>query len=193
MGRTCVDGAGGDEPIRRFEALFDAHYSKVLAYALRRVEPHIAEDVAAETFLVAWRRLSAVPEDALPWLYGVARKTIANQRRGIRRRTALLARLSQDRSVPGGRADVAAMVAERDAVIAALGRLSERDREALRLAAWEGLEFARAARAAGCSTGTFAVRLHRARRRLMKELAAAGHIPTEMSTTATAAEQGGEA
>lgn len=82
-------------------------------------------------------------------------------------------------------------VAERAAVVAALERLAEGDREALRLVAWEGLEASRAAHAAGCSPRTFAVRLHRARRRLMKELAAAGHVPGEMP--AAEAKRTGEA
>jgi RNA polymerase sigma-70 factor, ECF subfamily len=178
----AVNGPEAGEAGRRFEALFDAHYASVLAYALRRVDAELAEDVAAETFLVAWRRLHRVPVDPLPWLYGVARKMIANQRRGIRRREALIAKLKQDASGARGPWDIADRVVERAGVLAALARLGERDREALRLAAWEGLETARAARAAGCSRAAFAVRLHRARRRLMKELASAGHIPSEMST-----------
>jgi RNA polymerase sigma-70 factor (ECF subfamily) len=171
------------EAARRFEALFDAHYASILAYAVRRVDAAVAEDVAAETFLVAWRRLDRVPADPLPWLYGVARKAIANQRRGIRRRGNLIARLKQDAPHAVTQWDIADRVAERAGVLAALARLGERDREALRLVAWEGLDNARAARAAGCSTAAFAVRLHRARRRLVKELASAGHIPSEMGKT----------
>jgi RNA polymerase sigma-70 factor (ECF subfamily) len=180
VARRTVSGEAA--AAQRFEALFEANYARVLAYALRRVDRQVAEDVAAETFAVAWRRLAAVPADELPWLYGVARRTIANQRRGNRRRAALLARLSREAPAALGSADVAGAIAERAAVVAALERLSERDRETLRLIAWEGLDTARAARAAGCSSGAFAVRLHRARRRLVKELAAAGHIPTEVPT-----------
>jgi RNA polymerase sigma-70 factor, ECF subfamily len=181
VGSQTATGSG--DAARRFEALFEANYRSVLAYALRRVDRQLAEDVAAETFTVAWRRLDAVPEDELPWLYGVARRTIANQRRGDRRRRALLAKLSREAPSGGGPGDLADGIAERSAVVAALERLSERDRETLRLVAWEGLETARAARAAGCSPGAFAVRLHRARSRLVKELAAAGHIPSEVFTT----------
>ena len=148
----------------RFEALFEAHRSAVLAYARRRVDADAAADVVAETFLVAWRRLDAVGADPLPWLYGVARKVIANHRRTHRRSEALVGRLAADRApvVPSpeqafGRAD---------ALRGALAALNERDREALRLVAWEGLQPEQAARAAGCSRATFAVRLHRARRRL---------------------------
>lgn len=58
----------------RFVALWTEHAPRVMAYALRHVGPDGAEDVVAETFLVAWRRLDRVPEDALPWLLVVARK-----------------------------------------------------------------------------------------------------------------------
>lgn len=176
----------------RFEAIFRAHYASVLAYALRRVGRHEADDVVAETFAVAWRRLPAVPADELPWLYGVARRTIANQRRGNRRRAALLDRVRREAPIGDQPSEIADRVAERAGVAAALGRLSERDREALRLVVWEGLDTGRAAQAAGCSSGAFAVRLHRARRRLVKELAAAGHIPTDAATT-TEAPRTGEA
>src|SRR5918997_1497412 len=77
----------------RFERLYDAHYAAVLAYALRRSGRTIAHDVAAETFLVAWRRLEVVPVDAAPWLYGVARRVLANERRAENRRAALAERM----------------------------------------------------------------------------------------------------
>jgi RNA polymerase sigma-70 factor, ECF subfamily len=54
----------------KFEGLFRENYAAVRAYALRRASPELAQDVVAETFLVAWRRLDDVPGDALPWLYG---------------------------------------------------------------------------------------------------------------------------
>jgi RNA polymerase sigma factor (sigma-70 family) len=181
-----------DAAAARFEALFDRNYQYVLAYAMRRADRQVAEDVAAETFTIAWRRLGAVPADELPWLYGVARRTLANQRRGDRRRSALLAKLRDEARPRNAPTDLADRIGERAEISAALGRLSERDREALQLVAWEGLETRRAARAAGCSSGAFAVRLHRARRRLVKELAAAGHTttrlaaPTEPRTTSDA-------
>jgi RNA polymerase sigma-70 factor, ECF subfamily len=153
----------------RFEQLFRDNHAAVRAYAFRRAAPDAAQDVVAETFLVAWRRLDEVPADALPWLYGVARRVLANQRRSARRSAALERQLTPS-SVPDWRDDPADIVGEAELMRAALGRLSERDREALMLVAWEGLETARAARAAGCSRPTFAVRLHRARARLAAEV-----------------------
>jgi RNA polymerase sigma factor (sigma-70 family) len=148
----------------RFEALYDAHASAVLAYARRRCGGGDAEDVLAETFLVAWRRRDEVPDDALPWLYAVAGNVVRNRLRSERRRTALTARLAAE----------PALTPEPDApdpqLREALARLKPIDREALLLTAWEGLEPDRAAQAAGCSRTTFNVRLHRARRRLAKEL-----------------------
>ena len=74
----------------RYGRLYRDQGRAVLAYALRRVgDPEDAADVVAETFLVAWRRIDAVPDHELPWLFGVARKVIANQRRGERRLASL--------------------------------------------------------------------------------------------------------
>jgi RNA polymerase sigma-70 factor, ECF subfamily len=154
----------------RFEGLFREHYAAVRGYALRRAPADLAQDVVAETFLVAWRRFDDVPGDALPWLYGVARRVLANQRRSADRAAALERRLAAAET--GARSgDPGATAGEAEAGRAALGRLRERDREALMLVAWHGLSGERAARAAGCSRAAFAVRLHRARARLAAELA----------------------
>jgi RNA polymerase sigma-70 factor (ECF subfamily) len=157
------------EPPRvRFEALFDAHHRAVLGYALRRTDdPHDAADVVAETFLVAWRRAADVPtgDGTAPWLLGVARRVLANQRRGERRRTELSARLGetiraelsavQIDPVPGG-----------SALGPALATLSADDREILLLSAWEGLEPAEIAITLGLRGATVRSRLKRARARL---------------------------
>jgi RNA polymerase sigma factor (sigma-70 family) len=154
----------------RFEELFRENYAAVRAYALRRAPGDVAQDVVADTFLVAWRRIDDVPGDALPWLYGVARRVLANERRSAGRRAALEERLAteQPAAAPG---DALETVGDAELVRAALARLSERHREALILVAWHGLSGARAARAAGCSSAAFAVRLHRARARLTAEVA----------------------
>jgi DNA-directed RNA polymerase specialized sigma24 family protein len=151
----------------------------VRAYALRRATPEVAQDVVADTFLVAWRRLDDVPEDSLPWLYAAARRVLANQRRSAARGVALAERLSGAVS-SGGSADLGDSVADADLVRIALGRLSDLSREALMLVAWEGLDRARAAHAAGCSRTAFAVRVHRARAQLARELASleAPHLPS---------------
>jgi RNA polymerase sigma-70 factor (ECF subfamily) len=153
----------------RFEELFREHYGAVRGYALRRAPSELAQDAISETFLVAWRRLDDVPADALPWLFGVARRVLANQRRSAARSSALEQRLAATATIAGSK-DPGENAGEGETLRAALARLSERDREALMLVAWHGLSGARAARAAGCTRATFAVRLHRARARLAAQL-----------------------
>ena len=151
------------ERLRRFERLFAAQYAVVAAYANRRATPVDADDAVAETFLVAWRRLDDVPDDAKPWLFGVARRVLANQRRAARRRDALYDRAATSLTAAGDPVDTQ--------VLQALARLSEPDREILLLAAWDGLTMVEATAVLGCSRAAAKVRLHRARRRLREELA----------------------
>ncbi len=150
----------------RFNALWQAHAGRVLAYATRHVGADAAQEVVSETFLVAWRRLADVPGDELPWLLVVARNTITNHRRSTHRRALLhgeLARLQQ----AAGPADAAEVtVTDRSQVLSALARMSAKEREALLLVTWDGLSAADAARVAGCSVSALHVRLFRARRRL---------------------------
>jgi RNA polymerase sigma factor (sigma-70 family) len=156
------------DPQARFEAIFTAHYRDIHRFALRRTDPAEAEEVANEAFAICWAKLDAVPDPPLPWLYAVARKCLANRRRAAFRREGLGARL-RGAPIAGGR-DPAEQFAERDAILRAFVRLSESDREALRLVAWDGLPLAEAARVAGVSRAAFAMRVHRARRRLAAEL-----------------------
>ena len=152
----------------RFEAIFAAHYGDVHRYALRRAEPPLAEEIVSETFLVAWRRLERVPEEPLPWLYATAGHVLANRRREAQRHAR---RAGAAAAQPAQTArDPAERFAERDAALRAFAALSEPDREALRLVAWERLSLADAARAAGVTRPAFAMRVHRARRRLAVHL-----------------------
>ena len=176
-----------DERERAFRDLYAAHFDAVLGYALRRVNrPEDAGDVTADTFLVAWRRLAHAPRgpDVRPWLYGVARRVLANHRRGERRRTALGDRLRRELSahVPDASGDVV----QREDVIAAMGRLSARDQEVLELRLWEGLESREIAEVLGLSTAVVRPRLSRARTRLRELLgndpAPPGHHPSDRPT-----------
>lgn len=161
------------EPGDHFTAVYQAHHRQVYAYAVTRAGRQLADEVVAETFLVAWRRLSALPRATpLPWLLAVARRIVYERYRAEERQQAVAAELRAwiaDASV----ADVADGVAERAAVLTALARLSDDDRELLTLVAWHGLAPGQAARVLGCSTATYYVRLHRARRHLKNALAAA--------------------
>jgi RNA polymerase sigma-70 factor (ECF subfamily) len=161
-----------ENPTDRFSRLFAETERELLAYALRRVDrPEDAADVVAETFLVAWRRLDKVPpgDEARLWLYGVARRQLANQRRGQLRRSRLADRLRAElpAAVAGGRAPEDHRVG---AVLAALARLDEEDREILRLTSWEGLTPSEIATVVGVPAVTVRSRLHRARKRLRSEL-----------------------
>lgn len=167
-----------DERRRRFEEIYAACHDPVLGYLLRRTSNgDDAADVLAETFLTAWRRLDDVPvgDEARPWLYGVARRVLANHHRGERRRTALGERL---------RAELAAVAPPaRDGDLAvfttAFRELPEPERELLSLVAWEGLDHGQIATVLGCSRNAVRVRLHRARRRFA---AALERQETELTT-----------
>ena len=180
----------GDPEHDRFKAVYDQHYPAVLRYAARRVGAEAARDIAAETFLTAWRRLDRVPAgQPLPWLYATARNCLANELRRRDRRERLDSRIRAEATRGRGVAapEPAQQVAERLAVLAALASLRPNDQEALRLIAWEQLDAAAAARAMGCSTAAFRVRLHRARHRLARALGQAddpgGDDPDAVTTS----------
>lgn len=172
-----------EERQARFEHLYDQASLQVLGYALRRADtPEDAADVVSETFMIAWRRLDEVPvgDEARLWLYGVARRVLANQRRGQQRRERLSARLRDEVAVVSARAE-AGRPAPDSAVMAALARLDEADRELITLVAWEGLDRDQIATMLGCSRATIRVRLHRARRRLARLLGEEGHQGPRLS------------
>lgn len=154
-----------------FESMFRATYERVLAYALRRTDRADAEDVVAETYATAWRRFDVIPADPLPWLYGVARRTLANSRRSGRRRAQLAARLAGEfLSSSTAQPDPGQQFEDAVLMRTALAALSDGDREVLMLIAWDGLDNARAALVLGISPQALAVRLHRARRKLDIEI-----------------------
>jgi RNA polymerase sigma-70 factor (ECF subfamily) len=160
----------GSEARERFRALYEASYERVLGYALRRAGATEAHDVVAETFLTAWRRLDDVPEgdEARLWLYGVARRVLANNRRAGRRRARLTGRL---RETQVRESDVMASPAADPDVAAAFARLPARDRELLSLVAWEELDSTAIAQVLGASPNAVRIRLHRARKRFARALA----------------------
>lgn len=147
----------------RYDRLWREFAPRVQAYALRHCGATAADDVVAETFLVAWRRLDDVPEPALPWLLVVARNTILNQRRT--RARMRLDDSGEDRlaAVADGGPGPEVTATEREAALAALAALGAIDRETLLLVAWDGLSATEAAEVAGCTPAAFRVRLHRAR------------------------------
>lgn len=153
-----------DDRRKRFEDFFRDHYDAVLAYAASRADFDMAKDAVAAAFLVAWRRHGEERDHPLPWLYGVTRRTLADQRRSATRFVALRRKLgaqpasSARDSTDGGQ------------LLALLGTLREADQELLRLSAWEDLTPAEIAEVLGCSRRVAIVRLHRARQRLKQVL-----------------------
>ncbi|MGI8624716.1 MAG: RNA polymerase sigma factor [Solirubrobacteraceae bacterium] len=135
MAITATTMTMDDLRSRRFEALFEAHHGAVRAYALRRADAETAGDAVADTFLVAWRRLDDIPDEPLPWLYGVARRALADQHRSARRRFVLRERAAAH-ATASAEADIPDRLGERDAARAALATLSATNREALALVAW---------------------------------------------------------
>ena len=163
----------------QFEALFAAHHEKVLAFFLRRTDqPADAADLVGETFLIAWRRMEEVRDRADLWLFGVARRVLANHRRGRSRQTHLADRLREalHSSPPAVEESIGLVAAE-------LARLSPSDRELLTLTAWEGLRPADLAVVLGTSEVTARVRLHRARNRLRARLEAEALVPGALSAS----------
>jgi RNA polymerase sigma-70 factor (ECF subfamily) len=146
-----------------FEAVYEQHANAIKGYAMRRIDPARADDIVAEVFLVAWRRLEDIPAEPRPWLFGVATRVLANERRSAARQHAALDRLEPTAASvdPADAPELASSPLQE-----ALRNLSDTDREALLLTAWEGLNHREAARALGVKEATFTVRLHRAKRRL---------------------------
>ena len=161
----------------RFDAVFRRVYEPLQRYARRRIGPALADDVVAETLLVLWRRFDEVPiESALAWSYGIARRCLANQRRGEHRREALIDRMAADNALA---ADGGADLLD-DELEQALAELSADDREIVRLWAWEQLQPRDIAVVLSISPNAAAIRVHRAKQRLAdafqrKSAAAGGH------------------
>ncbi|SBT37399.1 RNA polymerase sigma factor [Micromonospora auratinigra] len=182
--------SSGTDDEDRFRRVYAAEFAPLLAYAVRRVvQPEDAADVVAETFLVAWRRRRDLPGDgeARLWLYGVARRVLANHHRGGARRQRLGDRLRQ-RIGAAFAGDPGSEVPARLDVRAALGRLGELDREVLLLSVWEGLAPREAATVLGVSPAVVRSRLSRARARL-RELVGddpgpPGHVPGVLTVPA---------
>jgi RNA polymerase sigma factor (sigma-70 family) len=164
--------SGASIEVAAFEIMFRATYQDLFRFVSRRVAPGNAADVVAETYIVAWRRRAdVVAGRERVWLFGIASKLAANDRRAEARRDRLVIRLGADLALSPPEAHDPTEDMSRDEVLsAALSTLSAGEREVLRLIEWDGLSRRDAAHVVGCSEATFRVRLHRARRRLANEL-----------------------
>ena len=159
----------------RFRTLYEATYRDLLRFVQRRVHPTHAEDIAADVFLVAWRRFDDLPPaagDTRAWLFGIAQRTLLNGQRGDRRRRALTIRIADAIVVAQGgeawKGSDSELVARRLDLAAAWSRLAPVHQETLSLAVWDGLDGPQAAVVLGISPVAFRLRLSRARRALRR-------------------------
>ena len=160
----------------RFRALYAAHHLDVLRFVARRAQPDAAEDVVAEAFLVAWRRLDDAPrrpDDVRAWLFGVARHCLLNAGRGRARREALAVRIAAAEGTGDDVAHEADGVAARLDLAAAWRRLTEAEQEVLALTVFDDLTSPQAGAVLGIPAAAYRLRVMRARRALRRHLEAA--------------------
>lgn len=183
---------GSPQMKMEFERLYMTHAQAVYRYCARRATAEDAKDATADVFVVAWRRFGDVPngEAALPWLYVVARNVLRDRSRSGRRRDRLTAKVAShhEPSVEGPEPQVVRS-SEYEAVIAAMKRLSETDREVIRLVEWEGLNREQVAEMMFVSRAAIDKRIARAYRKLARIL---GVKQSDVRTTPVPAEEGGD-
>jgi RNA polymerase sigma-70 factor, ECF subfamily len=161
------DGEDVAREAERFTDLYRRQHQRIFDFACRRVGPEVALEIVSETFLVAWRKFSDIPDEVVPWLYRVASYEIANHRRRQLRTDQLhaaMALVQRDVQFSDSGSDLSGEVA------AAFASLSSSDQEILRLATWERVTMADGASILGCSVSAYRMRLHRARLRLGKRV-----------------------
>jgi len=149
----------------RFDEVFRLSYQRVLGYCLRRAPEPIAHDATAEVFAIAWRRRRDLPDDdgAVAWLLAIARRVLANELRGQRRRNRLAATVSTTG------VDASADASD-SSVTRAMAALLPDDQEVLRLVYWDDLSHTEIAQILDLSVNAVAVRVHRARTRVKARL-----------------------
>lgn len=180
-------GAARTDAIRRarFEAVAAEVYEPLQRYLRRRAAPADADDALADTLLQVWRRLDDVPDPSLPWCYGVARRTLANQRRGDERRLRLVGKVERQPRDRAGDDPQEIVEATDPDLYRAIAGLSGSEAEIVRLWAWERLEPREIAEVLDLTPNAVSVALSRAKRKLASELdarqdrPAAGHLQDE--------------
>lgn len=176
-----------------FRRVFDEHYEAIARYCHRRLPTSDANDATANVFVVAWRKINQMPdgEEALPWLYAVARNEVSTTRRSMRRLSALKTKLGgQARHPEAGPEAVIVRNDELRQLLAALDRLSAQDREILRLRAYEHLTMPEISVVLGIGVDAAKKRSTRAINRLRKAAGVSG--PTDLATDTGAVQEGGD-
>ncbi|WP_211489696.1 RNA polymerase sigma factor [Georgenia thermotolerans] len=178
----------------RFRDLYARTRDDVLRFAKRRVHPSHAEDVVAEVYLVAWRRLEDAPRLAGPqraWLFGIARRCLLNAYRADGRRAALAVRLAAAGEVAHAVAADHDGVHQRIDLARAWRRLGAEDQEVLALTVFDDLTSTEAAQVLGITPPAYRVRLMRARRRLRQHLDHPAQPTDDIADPAPTARAGG--
>jgi RNA polymerase sigma-70 factor (ECF subfamily) len=151
-----------------FNRLFTEHYALVVRYAERRLyDKELARDIAGETFRVAWEKIDPDAPMDVRWLYRTASHKIMNHRSREENRRAASAAMQRLVDEPGSRIDELDRIAVREALL----ELKPREREALILTVWEGLDVDDVAVILDCSIGAVWKLLSRARHSARKLLA----------------------
>ncbi|WP_084963708.1 RNA polymerase sigma factor [Thermoactinospora rubra] len=160
-----------------FAMLYDRYFGEIHRYVAGRLGTQIADDLAAETFLVAFRKrhtFDPAQGSVRPWLYGIATNLLAQHRREETRRLAAFQRTPAAEAADDGHEDrVAARISAASAqgrLAAALRRLSDGDRDVLLLVALADLNYEEVAQTLGIPVGTVGSRLNRVRRKLRRAL-----------------------
>jgi len=175
-----MDTTASSDQARRdaFHAALADVYEPLQRYLGRRCAPADADEVLNDVLLTIWRHLDDLPSDRhLPWTYGVARRCLANHRRGTVRRLDLADKAARTAAIGAGNPG-SDWTSEADAALHdAMERLSDDDREIVRLWAWERLEPREIAEVLESSANAVSVRLNRIRRRLQEEISRKDRAP----------------
>ncbi|WP_051466872.1 RNA polymerase sigma factor [Actinomadura oligospora] len=195
-----IIAASRDRP-ERFAEIFDRHYAEIHRYVDRRLGADAADDIAAETFLIAFRsreRFDVSRDSSRPWLYGIATNLIGRHRRGEMRRYRAMARMESRDVVEGhveGHEDrvVSALAAGDGTLSAALAELAHGDRDVLLLVALGELSYPETAQALDIAYGTVCSRLNRARNQIRAALPAVHRPPAYLPQTQPSPQGGSRA
>jgi RNA polymerase sigma factor (sigma-70 family) len=177
---SLIDGA-------RFGEIFDRHFAEINRYLSRRVGPSLADELAAETFVVAFRsrgRYDPLAHDARPWLFGIAANLARRHWRTERRRLRAYARTGVD-PVCDDAAEIDRRIdalAAGPQLAAALASLRGGEREVLLLFAWADLSYEQISTALGIPAGTVRSRLSRARAHVRELLSPSGQLSVDRAT-----------
>lgn len=156
-------GAADDE--EQFDRCFDQHWTTVVRYLLRRGAASHAEDLASETFAIAWSKWGQLPSTPLPWLLKTAGFCWANERRRLQRADSF-SHLLRPIVTDDPSHEHVSMRQDTTLVLTAIAALGDVEREALILTSWDELSAKDAASVLDCSVTALRVRVHRARKKI---------------------------